>query len=351
MISRKNLNDIYQIFIIIEQNTMAGVNVLDALKLYAKNSRPAIQEILSSVQHDLENGIRLPDAFAKHPKLFPNYVVEMMKVSEGTGQAEEVYKEIVRSLEQEVDLRRNIGSQTGQAVFLLILLAITIGIVLFVVLPSMGSFMTSLNMQMPFYTRAMINVGIFAENYWWLLLSAAAAFVFGLTAFFKQNPAAWAKLQLKMPLYSPLAFYALQYRFCLILALCKNAGLDTVRALEFTASGVDNVLAAGFINKALKDIKRTGGDFTQMLKKNDADKLLDESVYMFLEAGEKSDIGEMMFTRAAFYKKQLITESQMFNTKLSNMLLTPVFAILGLIMFSVLSPLFSMMGQIGGGLG
>lgn len=49
MISRKNLNDIYQIFIIIEQNTMAGVNVLDALKLYAKNSRPAIQEILNSV--------------------------------------------------------------------------------------------------------------------------------------------------------------------------------------------------------------------------------------------------------------------------------------------------------------
>ena len=37
MISKKNLNDLYQIFIIIEQNTMAGLNVLDALKLYVPN--------------------------------------------------------------------------------------------------------------------------------------------------------------------------------------------------------------------------------------------------------------------------------------------------------------------------
>ena len=84
----------------------------------------------------------------------------------------------------------------------------------------------------------------------------------------------------------------------------------------------------------------------------DVEKILDESIYMFLEAGEKSDMGEMMFTRAAFYKKQLTIESQMFNTKLSNILLTPIFVVLGLIMFAVLSPLFNMMGQItSGGIG
>ena len=106
------------------------------------------------------------------------------------------------------------------------------------------------------------------------------------------------------------------------------------------------------ITKVLKEIRRTGGSFTQLLRKMDVEKILDESIYMFLEAGEKSDMGEMMFTRAAFYKKQLTIESQMFNTKLSNILLTPIFVVLGLIMFAVLSPLFNMMGQItSGGIG
>lgn len=349
MISKKNLNDLYQIFIIIEQNTMAGLNVLDALKLYAKNSRPYVKQVLDSVQHDLETGIRLPDAFAKHPKLFPSYIVEMMKVSEGTGQAEEVYKEIVRSLEQEVDLRRNIGSQMGQAVFLLILLAITVCIVIFFVLPSMGKFMSSLDMQLPFYTKVMIDVGIFAENYWFIVLPGIAMAAFALGGFFRAKPEQWARLQLKMPVYSPLAFYALQYRFCLVLALCKNAGLDTIRALEFTASGSDNILMDNLITKVLKEIRRTGGSFTQILRKMDVEKILDESIYMFLEAGEKSDMGEMMFTRASFYKKQLAVESQMFNTKLSNMLVTPIFIVLGLIMFAIMSPLFSIMGQITSG--
>lgn len=136
------------------------------------------------------------------------------------------------------------------------------------------------------------------------------------------------------------------------MALCKNAGLDTIRALEFTASGSDNILIDNLIGRTLKEIRRTGGSFTQVLQKMDVEKVLDESIFMFLEAGEKSDMGEMMFTRAAFYKKQLTIESQMFNTKISNILLTPIFVVLGLIMFAVLSPLFNMMGQItSGGIG
>ncbi len=352
MISNKNLNDLYQIFIIIEQNTAAGVNVLEALKLYEKNCRPKIKEILAGVQHDMNAGIRLSDAFAKHPNLFPDYIVEMMKVSEGTGQAEEVYKEIVRSLEQEVDLRRNIGSQLGQALFLLVLLAITISIVIFVVLPSMGKLMSSLSLQLPFYTKLMIEIGIFAESYWWIILPALGGMIFAATAFLKKNPVLFAKLQLKMPLYKAIKFYSLQYRFALIFSLCKNAGLDPIRALQYTATGSDNILMHQLITNALNDIKRSGINFTQALQKTDTDKIIDESMYMFLYAGEKSDMGEMMYKRAEFYKKQLIVESQMFNNKLSNLLFTPLFVILGFIMFSVMSPLFNMMGQItSGGIG
>ena len=49
-----------------------------------------------------------------------------------------------------------------------------------------------------------------------------------------------------------------------------------------------------------------------------------------------------------FYKKQLLTSSQQFSVKLSNLLMTPTFVILGLIVISVLSPIFSIMFQISG---
>ena len=69
MLSSKDLNELYQIFIIIEQNSLSGLNITDALNLYAKNcQRPNIKKILAGIQHDMDNGINLPGAFAKHPE-------------------------------------------------------------------------------------------------------------------------------------------------------------------------------------------------------------------------------------------------------------------------------------------
>lgn len=352
MISKKDLNDLYQIFIIIEQNTAAGINIMDALKLYSKNCRPKIQRILDGIQHDVSNGIRLTDAFAKHPEFFPSYIVEMMRVNEGTGQGERIFHEIVQTLEKQVDMRRNLGSQLYQATLILVLLLITLGVVFFVVLPSTADMMNGLNLQLPVYTKLLLDIGTITQKYWYAFLISGTSIVILAAAFFKQNPKAFARLQLKLPLYWPLKFYMLQYRFAMIFGLCKEAGLDTIKALKYTSSGVDNILMQQLIERTIKDMSKTGSKMTKAIQRHDEDNLIDESFYMFFQAGEKSNIAELMKKRADFYQKQLINESKMFNAKLSNAITTPFFALLAAIVFAVVSPMFSMMEQISkGGLG
>lgn len=352
MISKKDLNDLYQIFIIIEQNTAAGINIMEALKLYSKNCRPKIQHILDGIQHDVSNGVRLTDAFAKHPDFFPSYIVEMMRVNEGTGQGERIFHEIVQTLEQQVDMRRNLGSQLYQAAFILVLLFITLGVVFLVVLPSTADMMHGLNLQLPVYTKLLLDIGTITQKYWYAFLISGASIILLATAFFKQNPEAFARLQLKLPLYRPLKFYMLQYRFAMIFGICKEAGLDTIKALKYTSSGADNILLQQLIERTIKDMSKTGSNMTKAVQRNDEDNLIDESFYMFFQAGEKSNIAELMKKRADFYQKQLINESKMFNAKLSNAITTPFFALLAAIVFAVVSPMFSMMEQISkGGLG
>lgn len=351
MLSKKDLNDLYQIFVIIEQNAAAGLNIQDALNLYAQNCRPKIKKILASIQHDLSNGIQLPNAFAKHPGFFPDYIVEMMRLNEGSGQSAKIYAEIVRTLDQEIDLRRNLGSQLSQGIFMLVLLIITIGIVLFVVLPSIGSMMSSLDMQLPFFTKLLIDIGIMSKTYWWAFLILFATGIISSIIYFKSHPATLARLQLHIPLYWPLKFYLIQYRFALIFGICREAGLETVTALGYTATGSDNILVKQLIERALRDLSRAGSGLTKALKKQDTDKIIDESFWLFLQAGEKSDMAALMRTRADFYRRQLIVEAKMFNNNLSNMIMTPFFAILALIVFAVISPLFSMMSQLASGAG
>lgn len=352
MISKKDLDDLYQIFTIIEQNAAAGISIMEALKLYSKSCRPKIQKILEAIQHDVSNGVRLTDAFAKHPDIFPDYIVEMMRVNEGTGQSEKIFHEIVRTLEQQVDVRRNLGSQIWQGGFMLILLLITVGVVFFVVLPSTSEMMKSLNLRVPIYTQVLLDIGTMTQTYWYAFLICGIVLITSLVVFFKRNPATFARVQLRIPLYRLLKFYMLQYRFAMIFGLCKEAGLDTIRALKYTASGSDNILMQQLIERTIREMSKTGNSMTKAIKKHDSDNIIDESFYMFFQAGEKSNIAELMKKRSEFYQKQLIAESKMFNTKLSNAITTPFFIILGAIVLAVVSPMFSMMDQISkGGIG
>lgn len=350
MQDKKDLNDLYQLFIVIQQNALSGISITDALSIYAESSpRPKIKRILKEVRTDMERGMKMPDAFAKHPDLFPDYVVEMMKVNEGTGQSNDIYTDIVRTLEQQIDLRRNIGSQMGQMIFLGILLILTICIVVFLVLPSMGKLMMGTGMEIPWYTQILLDVGNGAKNFWWLIAIIAAGIVFGSKIAAKRNPRQLAHILLSLPLYGKIYYNTAQYRFALIFGLCKNAGLDTIRSLEFTKNSCGNILLSDLIGKAMRDIDRYGSSLVLTFQKHNGSKILDPSYYMFLKAGEKGDMGHLMEVRADFYKKQLITASQQFSQDMQNLILAPTFGFLALILISVLAPLFSMMSSMSSG--
>ena len=353
MIAKKDLNDLYQIFMLVQQYNLSGLPITEALNLYeSKTPRPSVKKMLNGIRHDMENGIKMPDTFAKYPKFFPEYIVEMMRVNEGTGQAKDIYADIVKTLEQAIDLRRNLSSQMGTMIFLGIVLAITIGVVIFLVLPSMGRLMSDLQLDMPFYTKLLIGVGSFAQSYWWAILGFVAFCAFGIRFLAKKSPERTAMLIMQMPLYGPIVYNTVQYRFALVFGLCKSAGLDVIKTLQYTQKSVDNILMEHLIGKALKDLGRYGSSFVMALQKHNKQKVLDESFYVFLQAGEKGDMAAMMQLRADFYKKQLIVASQQFSQDLQNLILTPTFILLGLIVVSVLWPIFSMMSKIStGGMG
>jgi len=237
-------------------------------------------------------------------------------------------------------------------IFLGALLAITTGVVVFVLLPSMSDLMNNLHMEVPIYTKILLSIGVFSKNYWWLILAVMVVLAIGIRNYAKCSPEKLAKFVLHLPLYGSIVYYQMQYRFALIFGLCRNAGLNSIDALKYTQNGVNNVLMTNLIKRSLQDLGRYGSNVTLALQKQDKEHILDDSYDIFLSAGEQGNMGEIMALRVKFYKKQLIVSSQQFSINLNNILITPSFVILGLIMIVIMQPLFSMMFPMStGGMG
>lgn len=353
LLAKKDLNDLYQLFMLIQQYNNSGLPITEALKLYEKQTpRLSVKKILADVEKDIGNGLKIAAAFAKHPDFFPNYIVEMMRVDESTGQSRDIYEDIIRTLEQEIDLRRNISSQKGTLIFLGALLVLAIAIVVFIVLPSVGDLMTDLNMELPFFTKLVIGVGTTAQAYWWLILLILAGIIIGVRFWAKHSPRQVAKLILRIPLYGPIVYNTIQYRFALIFSLCCSVSRDLMRNLELTQKAVDNIMLADLLSAARKDLTRDGTSLSMALQRHNQQKVLDESFYVFLQAGEKGDIVQMLRMRADFFKKQLIVASQKFSQDLQNFIMVPIAVLIISILLAVYYPIIMLAkGLSTGGMG
>lgn len=347
--SSKDLNDLYQLFSILHQYVGAGINPEEGIALYAKdeNLRPSVQRVLDGVLHDLHNGNDLALAMSKHPRFFPNYIVEMMRVNNRTGQAEAIYESIEQNLEQEIDLRRNISSDVWPIMIMLVALIISFCIATFVILPMMSEMLKDLNVPMPAYSKLFLDFADFAQNYWYVFLMAAAAGGVAYVFIRTQNPELYARILLRLPLYGNLVYQRIQYQFARTFGICIEAGIETSRALQFTAMATDNILMRNMLNDAVNYINRSGNDLVTALKRANVEKVMDPSYYTMLKAAENGNMDQILANRASFFKKQLLLVSKTFGTKFQTMVITPGFILLISVFISVYVPLFNLMGNIG----
>lgn len=351
MRSNKDINDLYQLFLIIEQNNAIGIPIIETLTDYSqdKHIRVKVKEVIIQVLKDLKTGTKISDAFSKHPKFIPKYIVEMLRINETTGQSNDIYENIVNHLEQEQDLRRNIGSELYIIAIILLSLVAAFFITAFFLLPSISEMFNDLNLDLPFITRIVISAGEVVTDYWFFFVIGFWVVFFWLAYMKLYQPEKFALGVLNIPIYRGIIYNDLQFRFARIFSVCVSAGLPTVKALELTAGASDNILLQDTIRKAIGYMNRSGMNIVEALEKANIYNAIDNTFYKVIAAGTKGNMADIMDKRAKYFHKELAANSKTFGTKLSNMVIIPGFALLlGMVAVSAL-PIFTAMGGISKG--
>lgn len=351
MLSNKDLNDLYQLFLIIEQNNSIGINIIDTLEAYKQDDgvRPKVKTIMEGVLKSLQSGDRLSVAFSKHPEFFPTYIVEMMKVNETTGQSYDIYSQITEHLEKEQDLRRNIGSEMYIIILMVVSMVVAFGICFFSLIPTIAGMSKDLNTELPLITKVFMDISTTMIDYWWLEVIGGMLIVAGVSYARIYHPVSFAQVILGLPLYHDILYNDLQFRFAKIFSICITAGLNTVNSLELAASASDNILINETIKSTIKYINRSGMDLVSALKKANVYNVIDKSYYQVIEAGSRGNMSHIIDKRANFFQKELISKSKNFSTKISTMIIVPGFMGLITLLAVAAYPILNLMTNITNG--
>lgn len=320
----------------------AGLPLAQALGLLSAQSRnEKIREVIDKVLKDVEGGLALSKSFAKHPEVFPETYVSLVRAGEASGNLDTVLNKLAHSLEKKRDFQsRTKGALIYPVIVLFAMLGVLVIIVVFVI-PKLSDMYASLEIELPLPTRVLMAVSSFVINFWWLMILLGIGGAFGLRLYL-QTPGGkrvFSRLILKVPLMGLISRESELTNFAMTLGMLTGAGVPIVEGLEIVASSVSNILYQEAITAAAVDVER-GLPLSTPLGKGD---LFPPIVGQMIAVGEETGkMGEILDKLAGYFETEVDRKVKNLSTALEPIIIVGLGLMVGVLIISVITPIYKM---------
>lgn len=328
----------------------AGVPLLDSIgDLRDTADNPVVKEIMMDVYDALRGGKSLSQALGEHPEVFDEVFIGLIKAGEKTGSFVEVFGHLEKHFKWIEGIRKKVKKAVSYPIFLLILMAVVIGLMMTFVIPKLSDFLLSQNIPLPLYSRALIASSNYMVNYWhWFLIAPFSIYIISklMSMVSKKIALGLDSLKLKIPIIGPIIKKLEISRFCHFLAITYRSGIGILECLDTAQNVVKNLIIKDAINQIKQDISE-GKKITEAVVNTNQFPML--VIRMFKVGEESGNLDQALENITSFYDEEV-------NNSIDNLVgvLQPALTILmGGLMFwitiSVFGPIYSNFGNMGGG--
>lgn len=325
----------------------AGIPLAESLNaLVDQITNVRLKTPISEVRTAVNEGSSLADALGKHPKLFDELFVSMVRAGEIAGNLDEVLTRLADFLENAQKLKSKIMGAMIYPIVMVVVGAGIMSVLMVKVIPEITQMFTQGGKTLPLNTRMLIAVsGFMGRNILWLILGIVAAVVL----FLKWSRSAggkpiWHRFVLRLPVLGELVRTINVGRFARTLGTMLQSGVPMLRALDTGKQIVSNVL----IQRAIEDAKKAvmeGESLAQTLRRSGQ---FPATMIHMVAVGEKAGQLEQMLERVATtYESEVDTKLTRFTSLLEPMMLVIMGGAVAFIVFSILQPIMDL-GQLSG---
>lgn len=320
----------------------AGVPLLRALTtLESQAENPTLKETIQEIVKDVQGGAQLADALEKHPAVFSDVYVNMVRAGEAAGIVDDILKRLATQVEKSSSMKKKIK---GAMTYPLVLLSLTVlaffGLMIFVI-PTIGGVLTGLGGELPPLTKGMLDMSGFMIKYWYIIVGLLLGLIFGIRAYIK-TPAGRRQFHtviLRTPVAGMLTTKIAVASFTRTFSALIGSGVSVVEALRVTGKSLGNTLFKEEIEKASQAVVN-GKQLSQALE---GSKLFPTIVPQMLAVGEETGQTDVVLVKVAeFYEEEVDTAIASMSSLLEPIMIVIMGGAVGLIAAGVMGPIASM---------
>jgi type IV pilus assembly protein PilC len=319
----------------------AGLSLTKCLSILGQQTESeGLRIVIAQVGKDVEAGQSLSDSMARHPKVFPSIMVNMVRAGETGGVLDEVLGRVADHFERDQKLKGRIKSAMTYPVAMGGLVLIILVAMMIFVVPVFQAMFASMGGQLPFATQILVNISEGIRSWPGLVTlvgTIAATSTFRWWKATDSGRLIWDTIKLRMPVFGPLVRKLALARFTRTFGTLVSAGVPILSALEIVGATSGNEVVARAVKKIRSAIKE-GETIAKPLSESP---VFPSMLVQMIAVGEETGALDAMLNKVAdFYDEEVTTAVDGLTSLIEPLMMASLGVVVGGIVIALYLPMF-----------
>jgi type IV pilus assembly protein PilC len=319
----------------------SGLSLLRALYvLEDQTENPKLKVAIAEIRTDVEAGLSLSQAMAKHPKIFNDLFVSMVQAGETGGNLEEVLERVAVQLEKDDHLRRTVRAAMVYPMLIAGFAVLVLVAMVAFLIPIFAGMFEDLGGELPTLTKIMITLSDAMRGYWYVFLLVPPAIIWAFKRWksTESGQYRWDAIKLRLPMkIGDIVRKIAVARFARTLGTLTASGVPILQALEITAKTAGNRVVSDPMGEVAERV-REGQPLAIPLAKTGVFPIM---VTQMLAVGEETgSMDQMLHKLADFYDDEISARLKALTSIIEPLMMIGVGVIVGIVVISMYLPMF-----------
>jgi type IV pilus assembly protein PilC len=322
----------------------AGLNVVSALVILEEQTDDKyLAQVIKELRGDVEGGLLLSQALARHPKVFSRLYVSMVEAGEAAGILDQVLDRVAFQIEKDTQIKRRVkGAMIYPTMVLIFATLVLIGMLMFLV-PVFVKIFGQLGGELPTLTQWVVKASNLLRDKWFIIIPSMIGTVVGFRRWKKSESGRklWDRFKLRIPMkIGDVVLKVTMARFSRTLSTLVAAGVDIIKALEITGQTAGNWV----VEEALTDVRVRVHEGVPIATPLIENPIFPPMVSQMVKIGEETgELEKMLGKIADFYEDEVDASIQSLTSIIEPLMMILVGLMVGVIIIAMYLPMFKML--------
>ena len=324
----------------------AGIPILDAVEdLASQTPNRFFSNVLSSICNEIREGSHFSQALSKYPKVFGPLYVSLVVAGEESGNLVEVLKDLSSELEDQLSMLRKVRQAVSYPMVILVFFIAVVSFVFLYLIPKFQGIFESFGVELPFFTRVILNISRFSLKFFPFLLLAVIILAIFLT-WYKNTSDGRRRIdsiKLKLPVFGDIFLKVGLARFSRSLSTLLQGGVSIITALDIVAKTAGNTILQQYIEKIRAGVIK-GELFGSEMRKY---RIFPNMMVRMVVVGEETGKTDDMLNRVSkFFRDEVDVTLNILSSILEPILIIGLGVIVGTVVLAIYLPIFKLASTV-----